>query len=72
MPYTFSMITNLVSQIQEQQENLIKEFRQLKTQERYTDDDVTEDHFKVVEVSNLTTTLAGMDVPMLTITDFSH
>lgn len=51
---------------------MIKEFRQLKTQERYTEDDVTEDHFKVVEVSNLTTTLAGMEVPMFTITDFSH
>jgi murein tripeptide amidase MpaA len=27
---------------------------------------------KIVEVTNLTSTLAGVDVPMLTITDFGH
>ena len=31
---------------------------------------ITEDNFKMVELSNLTTSLAGIEVPMLTITDF--
>ena len=33
---------------------------------------INSNRFKLVEVSSLTTTLGGLDVPMLTITDFSH
>lgn len=33
---------------------------------------MNENSFKIVETSSLATTLAGMEVPMLTITDFSH
>lgn len=48
------------------------EFRQKVKNEEYDESIINSDRFKLVETSSLTTTLGGVDVPMLTITDFSH
>jgi len=50
----------------------MQEFRDAKREDCYTDPNVTENSVKIVETSLLTSTLAGMDVPLLTITDFNH
>lgn len=51
---------------------MIEEFHQKKKEEDFNDPSITENNFKVVETSMITTSLGGIDVPMLTITDFSH
>ena len=33
---------------------------------------INENSFKIVETSSLTTSLGGLDVPLITITNFSH
>lgn len=33
---------------------------------------INENYFKIVETSNLNTSLGGIDVPLITITNFSH
>ena len=48
------------------------EFRQKAKNEEYDENIINSDRFKLVEISSLTTTLGGLDVPMLTITDYSH
>ena len=72
LPYTYSMVTNLVKQIQDSQSKLIKEFRQKQKEEEYHDPKINDNSFKIVETSSLTTTLGGVEVPRITITDFSH
>lgn len=72
IPYTFSMVTNLVQSISEQQDRLIQEFKDAKRESKTQDPSITENQVKIVEVSVLAPSLAGVDVPMLTITDFSQ
>lgn len=72
LPYSFSMVTNLVQSIQEAQDQLIVEYKRKQEEEQYHDPTVNENCFKLVETSSLTASLGGMEVPMITITDFSH
>lgn len=72
LPYTFSMVTNLVNQITDMQHKLIQEFKNKRNEDQFHDPKINENSFKLVETSNITTSLGGIDVPMLTITDFSH
>ena len=48
------------------------EFRQKAKNEEYDENLINANRFKLVETTSLTTTLGGLDVPMLTITDYSH
>jgi hypothetical protein len=66
------MVTNMVNQITEMQSKLLSEFKQKQHEDQFHDPSVNENSFKLVESTNITTSLGGIDVPMLTITDFSH
>ena len=66
------MVTNLTQKIQEEQDKVIAEFKQKSEGEEYDERTINENSFKLVEASSLTTSLGGVEVPMLTITDFSH
>lgn len=50
----------------------MEEFRQKAKNEEYDENIINSNRFKLFEMSSLTTTLGGLDVPLLTITDFSH
>jgi len=66
------MVSNLVNQITDMQHKLIQEFKNKQHDDQFHDPTIYENSFKLVESSNITTSLGGIDVPMLTITDFSH
>jgi len=51
---------------------LIHEYQRKKQEDDFQDPKINETSFKVVETSYITTSLGGIEVPMLTITDFSH
>ena len=51
---------------------MLAEFQRKQNEEEYHDPTVSANSFKVVETTNITTSLGGLDVPMFTITDFSH
>lgn len=54
------------------QSKLLSEFKQKQHEDKFHDPSVNENSFKLVESTNITTSLGGIDVPMLTITDFGH
>jgi len=66
------MVTNLSQQVQEAQEQVLAEFQRKQNEEEYHDPTISANSFKIVETTNITTSLGGLDVPMFTITDFSH
>lgn len=72
LPYTFTMVNNLVQMVQESQDKVIQEYKKICKEENFNDPNVTENNFKVVETSIISSSLAGIEVPVLTITDFSH
>ena len=51
---------------------MIEEYQKKKIEEEFHDPSINQNNFKIVEVSTLATSLGGMEVPMLTITDFGH
>lgn len=57
-------------QIREAQDKVITDFKKACQDKKLKEPD--SNHLKVVEISTITSTLGGIEVPMLTITDFSH
>ena len=51
---------------------MINEYRRKREDQQYLDPIVNENQFKIVETSNLTSSLGGIDVPLIKITDFAH